>query len=664
VSDLTTNGSDQGATTPSFELSGAEMAGLLLAMALVGLFAFRPVYAVDLFWLLTLGKQISLTGEIPHQDLFSAVHPNSPWVHFQWLWELLGYEIVSAFGLVALRAINALLLALSFGGLYVLLRGRSGGRGLAAMATAVAVVAFQDRFQLRPDALNFVFWVASLFWLSRPASARRAGLRSLVLMGLLACLWSNFHGGGVLVLLLSLGACALGRTLARTEGAREDWLLLLAALVGAGLSPAFFLGLSDFAEIWRPMMSTGNREWMPAHTMLDNGWHPNFVIVAALPSIATLTVLARVLRSWRTVDWGQLLVVVLWLSMAHLFVRAVFLAVFSLLWSVEGLLQSSGERGSPRGRWWPWAVWAALVGVVVHYNAYFGRQGLAQVLHMAVHYDLEPRAYPEESAEFLRDAGLEGGVLNEGKWAGYLIWRTWPSCRYFADSRHHLTPEMWSIFQRLHHPTARREALDEGFARYGLGLAVLEGPAFPLRVPPPEWELIYKAGPQEVYLRRDSEAARINRPRAVQWLAEQGIGLGPDASSSTLQDAAIHVGAQQWLAHPWQREELARAQSLVSSAASHERARGHRAKGLLLFTAGLYAAALPELDASLEQEPNHLRALHAKMWCAFMLQDRATARQIADDLEPRSAELGNADRARLVVLQRELARAEASSPGR
>ena len=144
-------------------MRGVERVLLGAGLLLVGLIAAHPLSSPDTFWHLELGQIIARTHAIPQLDMFSAVHPERPWVQFAWLWELGAYGVWSAGGLTGLRLGQGLLMALTFAVLYALVRaavprGQSAG-ARAAKAACVAgcgLLLFSDRFSARPDAPNLL----------------------------------------------------------------------------------------------------------------------------------------------------------------------------------------------------------------------------------------------------------------------------------------------------------------------------------------------------------------------------------------------------------------------------------------------------------------------------------------------------------------------------
>src|SRR5262249_2611934 len=119
-------------TRGSTRARSVEAALACAALAAIGLLAAHPLSSPDTFWHLKLGEIIATTHAIPKTDLFSAVHPDRPWIQFAWLWELLAYAVTAHGGLRALRVAQAVLMMLSFATLYIAVR-RASGRATTAL---------------------------------------------------------------------------------------------------------------------------------------------------------------------------------------------------------------------------------------------------------------------------------------------------------------------------------------------------------------------------------------------------------------------------------------------------------------------------------------------------------------------------------------------------
>ena len=276
----------------SLKDQGWALLGCLALFGLVGLFAYAPIFAVDCFWHLKLGQVIVEQRAIPDQDLFSAVHPERAYVQFQWLWDVLAYGAERLLGLRGVRLFSVLTMLGSF-----LLLGSAAvrafqSRALAFAFCALALVLFEDRFQTRPSATALGFTAAMLpVWLGITRASSRA---ELAFVYVLSCLWSNIHGGEALLAGLGMAALALGDFIvsrlssdsARQEAAIRSMRLLAATVLGTLSSPTFLSGLRDWSWAIKPQLASGNKEWLPTYTMLENGFTASFVLIALGPEPA------------------------------------------------------------------------------------------------------------------------------------------------------------------------------------------------------------------------------------------------------------------------------------------------------------------------------------------------------------------------------------------
>lgn len=591
----------------------AEWAGGLALVALVAAFAASPIYCTDFHWHLAIGRVIAERGAIPGVDLFSAVGPERPYVQFNWLWDWLAFQVHAAGGLRAVRAAQAACLATSFALLLAVTRRALADGARAFAVCALALVLFEDRFRVRPDAMTLGFVAAMLpFLLDDVRTHTRARLAAAAALG---ALWSNLHGGASLLFPLSTGAVAVGAMLDARLAGRTDrppahaWRLFAASALGVALSPTTLPGLRTWFGAIGPQLATGNQEWAPTWTMLQNGLTPSFVTIAFAPTaIAFAYVWVQVRRvrghGRAAATFHEWLLAAGYLVLAHQAVRNAFLCVVPALLSLRRH-DDGASPSRPRVALAPVLVSVVLVTASVHDHVVEGYGGFANAFDL-VGYDLAPDRYPEEAARFLDEAGLEGGVLNDGTWGGYLIWRAWPALHVFVDTRHHLTPEMWPVFLAAHRPLERPRAMDAAFRAWGVELAVFRGPTFPLVTAPRAWQLLYKAGDQEVYQHREGAHAGDNLARARDALRAAGIDPGAPGDDAALAEAATRAGATRWLAARYQKRRAARADRALAGSTPAEQARGHRIRGDLRFRSGDYAGAATDLEQAAALAPGDL----------------------------------------------------------
>ena len=600
--------------------------GVLLA--LVALFAYAPIFAVDCFWNLKLGQVIVERGAIPTQDLFSAVHPERPYVQFQWLWDVLAFAAQRAGGLGGVRLFMVASMVSSFLVLGWAAWRSLGSRALAFAFCALALVLFEDRFQTRPSATALGFVAAFLpTWLGVRWLRPRA---ELAYVFVLSCVWSNIHGGEALLSSLGLGALALGDQRSRwsrhataeaPETRKRSLMLLAAAVVGSLSSPTFVAGLRDWTWAIQPQLATGNKEWLPTYTMLENGVTPSFVLIALGP---TALMVAYALEQIRAVRMRASLPLPLaeWILCAGMFalsqqaVRNAFLCIVPLAF----MLRRTRPRLTERAARLVAAAAGCLLVVAFDDHVLQGYGGIADA-QAIISEDLAPGSFPSELSDFMREAKIEGGIFNDPRWGGYLIWRLWPENHVFVDSRQDLTREMWPLFLAAQSAGSRPHAMETAFSRWGIGLAAFRGPTFPAVRPGRDWQLLYKAGDQELYQRLGARDAAQNLARARAYLEKHASD-----KSAPLEALAVQVGSRRWLAAPYQQFRARKAEALLASSLGEEAAEGLRLKASLWFEAGLYAPALGALETLLRHDPNNIKAAYQAALAALALEDAARAK--------------------------------------
>lgn len=638
------------------KLGALGWAAACLLLGLVALFAYAPIFAIDFFWHLKLGQIIAETGAIPRTDLFSAVHPERPYVQFQWLWELLAFEAYQLGGLRGVRWLQVAWLTASFALLYAVALRAFRARSYAFVFCSLALVLFEDRFQARPSAtlLGFVACMLPL-WLQWP---RSVSWRTTLYVFLVSSLWSNLHGGESLLSVLCAGALALGTLIEQraTSGgdpvrARAALVLLAVAALGVLASPTLIEGLRTFTWAIQPQLASGNREWRPTWTMLENGITPSFVLIAFAPSISAILYLVeqRNRLALRAVGapapFGEWLLCGGLLVLAHQAVRNAFLCLVPLAFMLQ---RFQPPRREQTRRLFALAALCLLLAAF-HDHVVEGYGGIAEARALIAD-DLAPQTFPVESADFMREAGIAGGVLNDGRWGGYLIWRLWPTSHVFVDSRHDLTDVMWPVFLAAHSPGTRLAAMEEAYRRWGIGLSLFRGPTFALVRPAPGWQLLFKAGDQELYQHLAAPGAEQNVARARAWLLARAARPAAD-----LTELAREVGAERWLRAPYQRARAQRAERLAHSALVEDVQRGLSLQAELLFDAGHYTQALPLLERVLARDPDDLRAAYKALLATLATADLPAARRWLQLLNARSAGLSAAQRDRLRAIAQAIA---------
>ena len=628
-------------------------------LASVAAAAFHPIYAVDFFWHLKLGEVITETHAIPRTNLFSSAEPGRAYVQFNWLWDLGAARIVQAFGLHGFRVAQSLLLAASFLWLYLRAKALSRSVAAASFVTTLGFVLFEDRFQERPSALLIGFFAAILPLLL--GGYRQAGARMYGWAALVAVLWANMHGGETLLLLCSTGALLCGelyvrwRFPERTAATKQAAVLLGTTALALVTSPTALPGMWNWAHAIGPQIAVGNEEWQPTYTMLRNGLRPAFLIIALGPTLVglvySISELRRVRRDGRAAaDPTEWLLCAGYLVLAHQAVRNAFLCLLPLTF----MLQRAARTGLSRQQRVGLAAAAViLLGIALEDALPYSYGGLERIAPLMAQ-DVSPEEFPVLVTDFLNEAEIEGGMINDGRWGGYLIYRTWPRNSVFADTRHHFTESMWTVFMASHDAIMRAQAVDAAFERWGIELAVFRGPSFPLLKPPPKWRLLYKAGDHEVYQHVDGKHAAQNVRRTIDWLRKQRVLVRDDVTADELATYGTIVGAAHYFAQPDRRalvDAAVRAEHSTDARVAGEGARDH---GQLLYRAGMYKHAAALLDRGLADGGFDAQSAYCAAFAHYVTGARERSIEVTRTLLKQPEGLNARQRDRLALLAAEL----------
>lgn len=212
---------------------------LMLPVSII-LFSFKNgISGNDFWWHVKVGEWICQHGRVPTEDIFSwyGTAKEIPWTAHEWLADVIFYCIHSMFGekgIFLMSLFAALLLTVLLWNQVKESIQRNmliGGLFFALLSVSTSLF-----FYGRPHIFSFfllLFQLKILYgYMENPSR------KSIWLLPLIACLWSNLHGGAASLTYILTGICLMcgaldfrfGRLKAeRLE--RKAWLRLLAVLV-------------------------------------------------------------------------------------------------------------------------------------------------------------------------------------------------------------------------------------------------------------------------------------------------------------------------------------------------------------------------------------------------------------------------------------------------
>ncbi len=446
----------------------------LVVFAGLLLWLFRPIWNIDIFWHVVVGRLI-LEGGVPTQDVLSAAHPEAPWRTFQWGYEL-GVAVLDGLGgLRLVQAVHVLVMSTAGAGLFEVLRRRASAAA-ALTGLAVLMLLFEDRVRVRPHVFELAYVIALLPLLLEWVRGRAAWLGAVFL----ALIWANTHAVSAAWWVALVGAWVLSDV---RDKAR--WAVLAAGITGMLAVPQARLGALHAMASHSAWPSELVPELASTWSYIDQGWWGTVVLFGVGGGLLCALGLARD----RQLPLGLRVAALGCAVAALLMVRWVWFAALPIgLWLTQGQVGRRALHGLTA---------LALVALV-------GRSGLrwspAERLEL-----LDPGAFPVEACDWLlaRDLRLPADI--SPKWSGYYLYRLYPGATVLGDGRLIMQPDVAelllargrgdaSTFDRAvaeHHtlvlvwPSHQDPPLDPDRWR-----SVHEDPVAEIWLPSPAWPLV------------------------------------------------------------------------------------------------------------------------------------------------------------------------------
>lgn len=435
----------------------------IVLLVLLSLALLLPLSPQDYWWYLRLGQDIVRTHSIPAVDAYSFTRAGVPFFYQSWLAALLFWKTYQAGGLAPTFFLRAVIVAMTYAGLWVLLRRAGTGPRLASLLVLLAAFAGSSNWSFRPQLFIYPIFVLVLYILIKWTEGNT---RSVWLLPLLSLLWVNLHGSFPLFFILGGLALLFGR------GNKKQLVFALGiSVVTLFINPHGFYVLGYVRDmISTPSNQLFSVEWMP---MVNRGWQANlfFMWLLLFPPLAAVSPRKLTILEWAyfiLFGWLALLGVryVIW----FLFIMVMLTAKLLADWDM-GYLESPVQNEKPainiiiasllllipfallpgfRDSWWPDA----------------------------------PRAYdsanPVEAANWLAaHPELPGPMWSDFSHSSYLIFAL-PSRPVWIDSRFELYPPgQWEKYKAIASASGQwQKLLDES----GVQLVMLSTAGEPLLI--------------------------------------------------------------------------------------------------------------------------------------------------------------------------------------
>jgi hypothetical protein len=404
-----------------------------------------PIQPHDYWWYLRIGKDTLEHGSIPTVDTISFTQAGRPVFYQAWLAAILLWLAYSAGGAWLTFLLRGLVIILSYGLTWGMMRGTGAGLRLASLLTLLVGLAGSNNWSIRPQMFAYPLFVLALWIVRQWQDGSNRHLWALPVIGLL---WTNLHGSFVLLIPLIGAALVVGKGQRKNLGV---WfgLTLLATLVNPrGLGVWGYVA----GMLTTPSNQLFSNEWSPP---ANSGWQLH-IFFAWLLLFSPLAALSP--RRLSLLDWAWLLGFG-WLALSGL--RYVIWFLFILAIASAGLLAESAghyldspvERVRPRANVWLSCLFLALPLALL--------PGLREAW-----WARAPSPYadstPIAATQWLKDhPALLGPLWSNFGFSSYLAFAL-PSRPVWVDTRFEVyPPEQWARYLAVTRPDPHWQELLE-----------------------------------------------------------------------------------------------------------------------------------------------------------------------------------------------------------
>lgn len=381
---------------------------------------------------LRLGEWMLAHGALLRVDNFSYTMAGQPFVAFEWGSEVLYAAAYRVGGLAAVAVLAGLVLALTFALLVRFLLRRGAEPLLAYLVAMAAAILGAGHWLARPHLFTMLLVVVLLGLLERQDR------RSLAWYLPLFALWTNLHGGflyGLTLIGLYLAGDLIELRLSGGDAwrarARHHLAALGLAAAGAALNangPAVFAHLVRF--FGQPYLMEQTQEFHSPDFHVLNGKLFLAVLLVTIiglaasrrrPDAPTLLVFlantAFALQAQRNIELFAL--TALPLMALHLD------AEWMRLPGLDRIRRAFAQEREARWRGVPALLIAADMIVLACLG---GRIAGTQVIDN----QFDPASFPVRAVAAAREAGLQGRLVSDFVWGGYVL-KAWPEQLVFID---------------------------------------------------------------------------------------------------------------------------------------------------------------------------------------------------------------------------------------
>jgi len=382
---------------------------------------------------LTLGRYMLETGKVPVNDVLSFSRAGESRPPYEWLSQIALAAAYRLLGLDGVVLLTAIAIATAFWLAYDDASGRTASPVLSLIFTVWAAAASSLHWLTRPHVFTFVLLVIWIRLLEQMRVDRGRGFWKLPLVMLL---WANMHAGFVFGF-LAWAAYVVGWAWDWRRGRGPRVLGARYAMAGVGALIASIM-TPDLWGNWTAVAGNGSAyllarttETMPVNLATPDMWpFLTLMLLGVVLAIMARRTLAPA-HAALLLGFGALALVVVRNIPLYCLVAAPIVAeharrVFESSSSFRHLESRilSLESGLT-GSLWPMAA-VLMAGIFLTVHAARSRQAF---------YRFDAAVFPVTAIDWVSEHSVQGRMLNELNWGGYILFRLWPEQRVFIDSQ-------------------------------------------------------------------------------------------------------------------------------------------------------------------------------------------------------------------------------------
>lgn len=416
-------------------------------LAVFSYFLKLEIWDPDFWWHIATGRQIVTTGALPDKDILSYpsemeenrnLHPERENFILKqyWLGQILFYLLFNYIGPEGIIFLRSLLFSLIVFFVILRLHRWSVSTALSFLAAFALFMMLLSRLTGdRPVLFTYLFTPITFFILE---DFKEKKDKRIFLLLPLMLLWSNFHGGfiiGVLMIAVYMLSEGIKIALKKAEYKREDvFVFYIAAIMALGVSflnpcgwDAFVIAISDK---YKPFVAGVQEYDSPYLAFFKERLSPVdywYLISAALFP------LVLILRN-KKLDMTHIILLSGFFIMSATALRFVFyyevIAVMIIAREFDIWLKNAFSARFSKETYTSLMNWLAVAACI------------SLLIFVSGIYETKDRRFrsirslvPAAAVNFVENNKLKGNMFNDYGYGGYLEWRLYPWKKTFIDSR-------------------------------------------------------------------------------------------------------------------------------------------------------------------------------------------------------------------------------------